>query len=65
MIVYLFLLSSDVAVDKIIFQEVNIMACFIVPVTEAVITTIAGKALESKEKEVQEADVQQLSLIHI
>lgn len=59
MIVYLFLLSSDVAVDKIIFQEVNIMACFIVPVTEAVVTTIAGKALESKEKEVQEADVRQ------
>ena len=35
------------------------MACFIVPVTEAVVTTIAGKVLESKKKEVQEADVQQ------
>ena len=43
------------AVDKIIFQEVFIMACFIVPVTEAVVTTIAGKVLESKKKEVQES----------
>lgn len=38
------------------------MACFIVPVTEAVVTTIAGKVLESKKKEVQEADAQQSTI---
>ena len=39
------------------------MACFIGPATEAIVTTIAGKALESKEKEVQEvAGVQQSSV---
>ena len=31
-------------------QEVYIMACFLVPTTEAVITTIATKVVKSKEK---------------
>lgn len=34
------------------------MACFIVPAAEAVVTTIAAKAMKSKEKETESAEIQ-------
>lgn len=35
------------------------MACFIVPATEAIVTTIVQKVMEKKEKETGKTDVQQ------
>ncbi len=34
-----------------IFRRYPIMACFLVPAAEAVITTVAAKVIKSKEKE--------------